>query len=769
MRRALIQPLPIPTLASIRVILTRQGLLPANFVGLQFCDEVPDESLHDEDDVKIDNEIVALTTARLDRLHGPRLAAQPLSRGAFLLPADRQARVTQYVNENRLPDDTAALERAFGTNDLVSINYFWAGIRAARSVGMIRISPGPGDPGGFATGFMIAPNLLLTNWHVFKTAETASRARVEFAFEADANGNERTPTWFSFRPQFFVNNKDLDYCLVAVDPASQQGPETLESFGWLRLNPQLGKTDYGQFLSIIQHPNGQSKQAAIRENQLLPFDDADNFLTYRSDTFRGSSGSPAFNDLWAVVALHHSGKPEKDAEGHYIDHDGKPITDHEPQESEIKWIANEGVRTSKIIADFRTRAPAGKELETLEATFTGQLAPKVQPLELDPGLNAGERPNPSQMVSVPPAGQLAGPPERGFTMTLPLNVSLRVESIVEPAVQLSPRAGTTPAVTAPAIVKTDELGDLEFEKLNFDTDYGDRIGYDEDFLGRERQALMPTIDPASKGQIAPTRKRGSILHYHHFSAMVHAKKRMPVLSAGNVDYSKGSRRGIKDRKAFGGDEWRIDDRMDEKFQLPRGFYDRWKKLDYGHLVRRDDNCWGASFKEIEFANADTFHLTNCTPQHEAFNRDKFGFHGLWGQLENHIASQASSDRALARLCVFAGPIFSSKDLKLPDEELGNVFVPLAFWKVVVAPSASSTVRVFGFITSQKQNLKDDPPFEEFTPEGFTDEQASLSKIEEATIIRFDEDLKRADVMNNHPDENEIMPLDSLDKVWMGRR
>ena len=342
--------------------------------------------------MKIDNEIVALATERLDRKHGPRLQAPSVPSASLSLSIDRQERVARYVNENRMPDDTAALERAFGTNDLVSLNYFWSGIRAARSVGMIRISPGPGDPGGFATGFMIAPNLLLTNWHVFKTPDTASRSRVEFAFEADANGNERTPTWFSFRPQFFVNNKDLDYCVVAVEPSSQQGPETLESFGWLRLNPQLGKADYGQFLSIVQHPNGQSKQAAIRENKLLPFEDADNFLTYQSDTFRGSSGSPVFNDLWAVVALHHSGKPLKDEQGHYIDHDGKPITDHEPQESEIKWIANEGVRTSKVIADFRERAPHGQELETLEATFKGDIAPKIQPLELDAGPDSGSKP-----------------------------------------------------------------------------------------------------------------------------------------------------------------------------------------------------------------------------------------------------------------------------------------------------------------------------------------------------------------------------------------
>jgi endonuclease G len=92
----------------------------------------------------------------------------------------------------------------------------------------------------------------------------------------DANGNERIPTSFSFAPgKFFINNEQLDYCVVAVDPDTRRGPETLESVGWLRLNPQLGKMDYGQYLSIIQHPGGRTKQIAIRENKLLPFEDAD--------------------------------------------------------------------------------------------------------------------------------------------------------------------------------------------------------------------------------------------------------------------------------------------------------------------------------------------------------------------------------------------------------------------------------------------------------------------------------------------------------------
>ena len=255
-----------------------------------------------------------------------------------------------------------------------------------------------------------------------------------------------------------------------------------------------------------------------------------------------------------------------------------------------------------------------------------------------------------------------------------------------------------------------------------------------------------------------------MLHYHHYSAMIHAERRIPVLTACNADYSKGQRK-VSGRETFGTDEWIQDERMEPKYQLPRGFYDRWKKLDYGHLVGREAICWGASRKEIEFANSDSFHLTNCTPQHEAFNR--VASHGIWGQLEHHIGKQAKRDLALNRLCIFAGPIFGKKDLRLKDRE-GDVFVPLAFWKVVVAPTERGGLRSFGFVLSQAKPLKDNMPFEEFTPEGFEEQQQSLEQIEAKTIVRFSDALKEADAMLSHPEGLEIMPIIDASEIWLGR-
>ena len=715
--------------------------------------------------MQIDEKIVAETSARLEGKFGPSLpptAVTPLAED--VLPPDRIARVARYINERRAPDDIAAFERAMGTNDLLSLHYFWAGLRAARSVGCIKIPPAPGERAGSATGFMIAPRLLLTNWHVFKKQETASRSRIQFAYETDADGNERVSTWFSFAPaSFFLTVEALDYCVVAVNPDSRQGPGELDSFGWLRLNPQLGKADYGQFLSIIQHPGGESKQVACRENRLYPFEDRDPYLTYQSDTFRGSSGSPVFNDMWDVVALHHSGKPMLDAQGHYVGHDGRPIVDRRPREDEIKWLSNEGIRTSKIIADILAHAPAGDERQTLEASFRGEIEPASVPLEAELNTDSHITAVSSPLLKVSDALPRAA--EHGFVAVLPLNVSLRVENLDRPVRSDAARSSLpSPAVAANGRARDEAL----LEKLEFDTDYSNRPGYDGNFLGRDRPALMPQIDPRSKDKIAPKKRgRSSVLHYHHFSVVMHKARRMPVFAAWNTDYSKDVRK-LAGREKFGKDKWIIDNRMDEKYQIPKGFYDRWKMLDYGHLVRRDDNAWGASEPELIFANSDTFHLTNCTPQHEEFNRDMFGYHGVWGRLENHIAAEARG-QDVCRLSIFSGPFFSTKDWKLEDEEAGNVYVPLSFWKVVVAPAPDGGVRVFGFVTSQEQDLENGRPFTEFSAEGFEDEQRSLADIERDSIVRFDDALKAADVMLSNPAGTSSKRIDDVSELWMGRK
>jgi hypothetical protein len=117
----------------------------------------------------------------------------------------------------------------------------------------------------------------------------------------------------------------------------------------LRWGEEDGKP--GTYANSIQHPQGGLKQIAFRNNDIFetttekPPADAARFLHYRTDTLPGSSGSPMLDDKWKVIALHHSGVPSLDASGNPLDKDGKRAK----KDSDIHWIANEGIRGTKLL------------------------------------------------------------------------------------------------------------------------------------------------------------------------------------------------------------------------------------------------------------------------------------------------------------------------------------------------------------------------------------------------------------------------------------
>ncbi|MET4827281.1 V8-like Glu-specific endopeptidase [Bradyrhizobium ottawaense] len=243
------------------------------------------------------------------------------------------------------------LERIIQGNDLDSINYLAKGTAASRSICRIQLRDLKSNLLGYGSGFLIGPGLLLTNHHVFGKPAEAANSIADFNYELDVSGQERVPVRFGFEPgKFFYTNDRLDFSIVAVAPTSLSGGEELEDWGWLPLSGAPGKADPGEYLTIVQHPSGQMKQVCVRENKLLKY--VGDFLWYNTDTTAGSSGSPAFNRFWQVVALHHSGVPRKDAQGRTLTKDGK-VWKSSMDESSIDWIANEGIRISAIVADLK--------------------------------------------------------------------------------------------------------------------------------------------------------------------------------------------------------------------------------------------------------------------------------------------------------------------------------------------------------------------------------------------------------------------------------
>jgi endonuclease G len=270
--------------------------------------------------------------------------------------ANRREQLAELLNDPEMAD--RQVERILQGNDLTDINYLAIGARRARSVGRVVIRQHRRLL-GYATGFLVAPGVLMTNQHVFETADVVRESVVQFQYERGARGEELDPVEFGLRvdPTPIIH-KALDFAVVAVEPASP-GRRSVQEFGWLKLNPAPGKAFVGEYLTIIQHPGGQRKQICVRENKLLKYVDDTPFIWYQTDTVSGSSGSPAFNTTWDVVALHRKAIPRivrRNGRDVWMARNGQPWTESMGDE-EIDWIANEGVRISKVLEYLGQAAP----------------------------------------------------------------------------------------------------------------------------------------------------------------------------------------------------------------------------------------------------------------------------------------------------------------------------------------------------------------------------------------------------------------------------
>lgn len=248
-------------------------------------------------------------TSRLRRLGVP----EPKAVRAASFISEGKARIEGFVESPsplvapELPEEVViGLERILGNNDLMSIRFLDMGSAIGRSVGRVVIRKPGGGLAGYGTGFMVSPQLLLTNNHVLARAEEAAASQIEFNYQDGLQGEPLEAVCFTLAPDtFFLTDRSLDFTLVAVGKPAD-GAAGLDAFGWNRLSDQSGEVLVGEYVNIIQHPNGERKQLALRENKVTAIAE-ERFLQYQTDTAPGSSGSPVLNDQWEVVAAHHSG------------------------------------------------------------------------------------------------------------------------------------------------------------------------------------------------------------------------------------------------------------------------------------------------------------------------------------------------------------------------------------------------------------------------------------------------------------------------------
>jgi V8-like Glu-specific endopeptidase len=276
-------------------------------------------------------------------------------------------------------------EGLVGADDMLSVQFIHRGSQVAQCVGRIVTMPHLGANG---TGFLISPRLLMTNHHVLTDLEDAENNIVQFEYGDTPGG---VPIPFRFRPAEFFRTSgidELDCTIVAIEP-SNEGLIQTSRFGWCSLAPDENALQVAERVNIIHHPAGALKQVSIRDNFVAGEEPEGHpkYWLYASDTKRGSSGSPVFNEEWQVVALHHASvevddEEEVDAYHRILQTRGVAGLDPEAETIEL----NEGIRMD-LISDWL--ADESRQFSAQEAALYDEfqqlktLSPNVSPRLID--------------------------------------------------------------------------------------------------------------------------------------------------------------------------------------------------------------------------------------------------------------------------------------------------------------------------------------------------------------------------------------------------
>lgn len=269
-----------------------------------------------------------------------------------------------------------------------------------------------------------------------------------------------------------------------------------------------------------------------------------------------------------------------------------------------------------------------------------------------------------------------------------------------------------------------------------DASYGNRDGFQRDFLEGAPIDLAAIIAPRA-AEVAPLRdgRQGAEaqLDYEHFSLLMNAGRRLAFFTATNID---GARYLAIDRGSGQpslleeADRWVEDSRIDSRYVTGQAFYSEYSRwFDRGHLTRRSDPTWGTAAEAVR-ANKDTFHFTNCSPQHFRFNQSL----QYWQGVERYILESGVLE-SKRKISVLTGPVLNDQWRQYAEWQ-----VPLMFWKVVLRIGSAGQPQATALLVSQA-DLLDEPrrvlPHAEVTPRPSVDEyRVTVSALETLTGLDF---------------------------------
>lgn len=189
---------------------------------------------------------------------------------------------------------------------------------------------------GVGTGFLVGPNLVLTNYHVVQALIEKKTSAAQWTCRFDYKVKESGETIASgkavaFAKEWEVDSApysqfdttedsktdpaegELDFALVklakAIGESSPGKKDDAEPRGWFAISKDTIDFTAHRVIAILQHPltNPMKLSLGTEENPQLA--GKGRRVRYKVPTDNGSSGSPVFDSDWNVIALHNSGDP----------------------------------------------------------------------------------------------------------------------------------------------------------------------------------------------------------------------------------------------------------------------------------------------------------------------------------------------------------------------------------------------------------------------------------------------------------------------------
>ncbi len=169
------------------------------------------------------------------------------------------------------------------------------------------------------TGFLVAPDLIMSNHHVFEIPKSGGqlgaldRYCARFDYRASDPTNVFSPgTIVAINASAGYLDKspkaELDYVIVKLaQPAGEDLMPGGKPRGWLTLDP--GKLNVADPAFVLQHPQGRTLELAVGSITGWEPQRIDEIYEHCANTDQGSSGSPCFSWQWVLRALHHRVDP----------------------------------------------------------------------------------------------------------------------------------------------------------------------------------------------------------------------------------------------------------------------------------------------------------------------------------------------------------------------------------------------------------------------------------------------------------------------------